>query len=203
MSSDASGAQRNARLTFLAVVAAFTLPILIAWMMTSGLLPWIPRARVNYGTLIEPVVDLKPSGAIEAKSHGSLDRPYGEWTLAVIPSTPCEQPCRQTLDHMHRIRLAISDPSSRLHMAAMVDRTAPLPDFSTFGADPQMSAFNVDKKLLIGLLQANNALAGANLSDRMIIIDYASRAMMIYPVDAEMAGITRDLKRLLRASKTN
>ena len=204
MNSPAAGTQRSARLTFLAVVAAFILPILIAWLMTSGLLPWIPRARVNYGTLIEPPVDLKPAAAAEANTSSQFDQPFGQWTLAVIPSTPCEQTCRQTLDHMRRIRLAINDPSDRLHVAAVVDRADLQPDLSAANADPQLKVFSTDKRGLMNLLRANNTLAGtSSIEDRMIVVDYASRAMMIYPVDAEMAGIARDLKRLLRASKTN
>jgi hypothetical protein len=59
------------------------------------------------------------------------------------------------------------------------------------------------RDLIDALLAARAVTDEQSGYNRMFLIDYASRAIIVYPADAEMAGVTKDIKRLLRASKTN
>jgi hypothetical protein len=190
------------RLTLLAVVAAFVLPIVIAWLMTSGVVPWMPRARLNYGTLIEPPIDL--NGIAIVTQSGSLEHRFGEWTLATIATNPCTQPCEATLDHLSRIHVALQEKGTRVHLVVFVDKGQGDFDARAHGAAARTVVLQTETAALLQSLSAGaSADSEPPAPNQIFIIDYAGRAMMRYHADADMAGVSRDLRRLLRASKTN
>lgn len=205
MNTDTTVARRRARLTMLAVVAAFALPIFLAWLLTSGLLPWTPKGRLNYGSLIEPTIDLNTRRFLD--EHGtvaSFDRRFGEWTIAIILPDPCEAECRRILDDAGRIRLALREEMARVRVAAIVDHAGAGIDPGARDAEVRTEVYRTSVADLIAALRAAGAVPdGQSGFNRIILIDYLSRAMMIYPARPDLAGVTKDLKRLLRASKTD
>lgn len=205
MTSATEPARRHARLTVLAVVAAFALPIFLAWLLASGVVPWLPRGRVNYGALVNPPLDLSTSRIVDERDGTvSLARRYGEWTLAVILPGECEEPCRTALDHMQRIHRALQKDMDRVQLAALVDREVSTSGLPRAAMQPGTRLYRIDTRELIDRLRAAHLLdQGESGYHRMTIVDYAARAMMVYPVDADMGGVTKDLKRLLRASRTD
>ncbi len=206
MNTDPTAAQRRGRLTMLAVVAAFVLPIFLAWLLSSGVLPWLPQGRLNYGSLIDPPVDLTTQRLLDPKggSPGNFDRHFGEWTMATILPDPCNTDCRRTLDAIARIRLALQQEMGRVHLAAIIDHDRPDPDIAAIDGDPGTRIYRTDVSELIAMLRAARAVGDDQTGySQIILIDHASRAMMIYPVQADMTRVTKDVKRLLRASKTD
>jgi len=157
---------------------------------------------LNYGTLIEPPVDL--NGIAVAASSESLGHRFGEWTLATIASTPCTQPCQTTLDHLHRIHVALQEKGTRVHLVVLVDKGLGDFDAKAHGAAPRTVVLEADTAAVLQSLGAGSATdSEPPAANQIFIIDYAGRAMMRYHADADMAGVSRDLRRLLRASKTN
>jgi len=196
--------KRRNRVTFLAIIAAFVLPLLIAWLLTSGVLPWLPKGRLNYGALVEPPVDLsKQTFLDDGEALTRLDRKFGDWTLAVILETPCDNDCRDTLDRMGRIHLALREQMGRVHLAAIVDRGTPTVDLKSVGVDAKTQVYRTVTADLIGLLREARALGDDRSGyNQLVIIDHAGQALMIYPPRPDMGGVHKDLERLLRASKT-
>ncbi|MGQ0658495.1 MAG: hypothetical protein ACT4NU_10450 [Chromatiales bacterium] len=195
---------RSRRLTLIGIIAAFTLPILIAWLLSSGMLEWLPRGRLNYGTLIEPPVDLSRQTFVdEGNAVVAFKHRLGDWTLATIVEMPCGNDCRDTLDRMRRVHLALREEMGQVHLAAIVDRGTPVADLRSVGADTNTQVYRTVAADLMELLRralaAEDPASGYN---RLMLIDYAGRAMLIYPPRADMGGVHKDLKRLLRASKT-
>lgn len=205
MNTDTTGAQRRARLTMLAVVAAFALPIFLAWLLTSGLLPWMPTGRLNYGSLIDPTIDLNTRRIIDENGTvASFDRRFGEWTIATILPDPCEAECRRTLDDAGRIRLALREEMARVQVAAIVDHAHGGLDLGAREAEARIEVYRTSVADLTAALRAARVVPeGESGFDRIILIDHLSRVMMIYPVRPDLGGVTKDIKRLLRASKTD
>jgi hypothetical protein len=206
MNTDPTAAQRRGRLTMLAVVAAFVLPIFLAWLLSSGILPWLPQGRLNYGSLIDPTVDLKTRRFLESdgESEASFERNFGEWTMATILPDPCDADCRRTVDAIARIHRALQQEMGRVQLAAIVNHDHRDLDIAGMEGDPGTRVYRTDVGKLIATLRAARAVGDDQTGySQIILVDHASRAMMIYPVQADMARVTKDVKRLLRASKTD
>jgi hypothetical protein len=119
-------------------------------------------------------------------------------------SQPCAEACRNNLDHLRRVHLALQEKMTRVHLVAFTEAAAPTFDAGANGAAPATVVVPTGASALLASLRASPSIAGIDVGrDQIFIVDYAGRAMMIYPNDADMAGITRDLRRLLKASKTN
>jgi len=204
MRSSVGSLQRRGLLILAAVTAVFVLPILLAWLLASGTIALLPKARVNHGSLIEPLLEL---GALtltaDADTMTPLDRRFGEWTLAVIIEMPCGPACLDVLDRMRRVHLALREEMGRVQLAAFVDEQTPPAELRSLGAAARTRVYRTNVPGLIERLRRAGAIgedeAGSN---RLIVIDYAARAMMIFPARADMGGVLKDLRRLLRASKT-
>ncbi|MCG3201381.1 MAG: hypothetical protein NFCOHLIN_01247 [Gammaproteobacteria bacterium] len=205
MNTETTAAQRRGRLTLLAVATAFVLPIFLAWLLTSGVLPWLPKGRLNYGSLIEPTIDLKSRQFLDENGFAtSFDRRFGEWTMAAILSDPCGADCRRTLDDVRRIRLALREEMARVYMAAIVDRGRTGAEPGARDTEGPTEVYRTSVAELMATLRAARAVPeGQSGFDQIILIDHRSRAMMIYPPHADLGSVTRDVKRLLRASKTD
>jgi hypothetical protein len=206
MNTDPTAAQRRGRLTMLAVVAAFVLPIFLAWLLSSGILPWLPQGRLNYGSLIDPTVDLKTRRFLESdgESEASFERNFGEWTMATILPDPCDADCRRTVDAIARIHRALQQEMGRVQLAAIVNHDHRDLDIAGMEGDPGTRVYRTDVGELIATLRAARAVGDDQTGySQIILVDHASRAMMIYPAQADMARVTKDVKRLLRASKTD
>ena len=196
---------KHGRFTLLAVVAAFLLPILIAWLLTSGVLPWMPKGRLNYGRVLEPTVSLQEMRFTGASgSEASLERRYGEWTMATIAGEPCEEHCRRNLEDMKRVHLAMREQTDRVRRIVLLGNGREEPALVEMLERLHIDYYFTDVQTLSQRLQSVQAVTDAEgIQDRIIFIDYASRAMMIYQPAAELGGVTKDLKRLLQASRTN
>lgn len=205
MKTDATAARRRGRLTLLAVAAAFVLPIFLAWLLTSGVLPWLPKGRLNHGSLIDPTIDLKSLQFLdESGATASFDRRFGEWTMAAILPEPCAAECRRTLDDMKRIRLALREEMARVYVAAIVDHARGALDVGARDTGAPTEVYRTSVADLVATLRAARAVPeGQSGFDQIILIDHFSRAMMIYPARPNLGGVTKDIRRLLRASKTD
>ncbi len=204
MNSSARPLERRGWVMLAAVTAVFVLPILIAWLLASGTIAVLPKERLNHGSLIEPLLELDSQRLVtDADTVTRLDRRFGEWTLATIIELPCAAACRDVLDRMRRVHLALREEMDRVHLAAFVDDQASPADLSSLGAPPQARVYRTDARELVERLRRAGAIGEDDVGlDRLIVIDYAARAMMIFPARADMGGVVKDLRRLLRASKT-
>lgn len=204
MNSAVRPLERRGLVMLAAVTAVFVLPILIAWLLASGTIAVLPKGRVNHGNLIEPLLELGSQTLMtDANTVTHLDRRFGEWTLATIIELPCAVACRDALDRMRRVHLALREEMDRVHLAAFVDDHASTGDLSSLGAAANTRVYRTDARELIERLRRAGAIREDDAGfDRLIVIDYAARAMMIFPAHADMGGVVKDLTRLLRASKT-
>jgi hypothetical protein len=92
----------------------------------------------------------------------------------------------------------------RVQLAAIVNHDHRDLDIAGMEGNPGTRVYRTDVGELIATLRAARAVGDDQTGySQIILVDHASRAMMIYPVQADMARVTKDVKRLLRASKTD
>jgi len=188
----ASPPKRN-RWVLLAVVAAFVLPILLAWWFAIMHPEAVPKRQLNNGELIHPPIDFAadPAGA----PLKALQLAPAEWSLVYFGAGPCSAECVRLVEVLTTIRGLVGAQGARVHVAALVD-----------GAPDQP----IDQALVIPDAAARALLAreatartGTARDQGIVILDSRRLAMMIFSVDADPAGIKEDLKRLLRGSAIN
>lgn len=187
-------APSHGRWVVLAVFGLFLLPVLLAWLLSSGRLDWAPRGHTNYGTLITPPLPLDPR--LETADRTRLPHRYGAWTLALIEDgSACSADCADGWDRLWRIREALQAEKFRVAAAVILEAGAAPPD-------PKALKLPVTPKAMQELRQALAQRDPMAIMDRLVIIDYQGSIIMLYPPHPDMGGVLNDLKRLLRASKT-
>ena len=191
MSTPPRAAQAKARRTLLVLVAVFTLPLVLAWVFTMGPLDWRPAKTVNYGVLVEPPLQLKSYGVMDATGAAlSVDAVARDWFLVVLRGAACREPCQGLMHIAERIQIAVGRDMRRVTLASLgPDDDAPSPR-------GQRWLLPADGKLVGALRRAT----GEQLDTVLLIVDHRGRIVLMYPPSEDGRGVLSDLKRLLRAS---
>lgn len=181
------------------IFGLFLLPIVLAWWFASGRLDWVPKGRINYGTLVMPAIALEPW--LEAGGRSRLPHTYGSWTLALIQGgAVCNAACADGWDRLWRVREALQGEKSRVTAAVILEVAATSPEARALLLPLSSWAM---QELLQALARRDPAASDAAVvKDRLVVIDYQGNIMMLYPLHPDMGGVLSDLKRLLQASKT-
>jgi hypothetical protein len=120
------------RLVFAAIVLVFATPLLTALVLhLSG---WRPANTRNYGTLVQPPVDV--SGADVRLADGSAFAWRDEqwhWNLLALPNGSCGDECRTRLAEIMRMRITLGRNADRLRVLYLGE---PLPAQDLAAATP-------------------------------------------------------------------
>lgn len=188
-----SAARRRSRITLLLIFAVAVAPFVAAWL---AYLYWKPDRFMNHGDLIEP--RQLPSAPLVLRDGRPfrLDEHRGKWMLIHADSGACEESCRKQLYYMRQVRLALGADRDR------VERVWLLTD------DRQPSDEIVALYDGVELVRAaGSALVAALPADRdpsehVYLVDPLGNLMLRFPRDPDPKGMVKDLKRLLKVSRT-
>lgn len=182
-------------LFFLAII--FSAPMVAAYF-------WVPTRFGNYGELVvppRPISNLlleKLSG--ESLSFSGLK---GKWTLLVLDSGACTDPCKKSVHTIHQIRLAQGEKSRRLQLALIVreNRVA----ISAFLAKyPDVIALTGQTNPIQSMIEQfsiDESDQPLRQPGRIYVVDPVGNFMMYYPENADANLIWKDLRRLLKVSQ--
>ena len=184
---------RRNRWVPLALVAAFVLPILVAWWFAIMHPEAVPQGQLNHGELLHPPVDLRPAAAGTALE--ALKLAPAEWGLMYYGAGPCAADCARVVELLTTVRSLIGAHGARVHVAALVD-AAPTQAFA-------QALMIVDPSARALLAREAAARTGILREQGIVLLDSQRLAMMIFALDASPVGIKEDLKRLLRGSAIN
>ena len=181
---------KSTKVTLLALTALFLLPLVLAWLMYSGLIEFHPAETSNHGNLVDPpvVARLPPDfEKSELQSH---------WVLVYPFSEPCEDQCRADLADLRQVRRSLGRDAERVRIVYLVgegekDRVA-------------RSTADIDVSALV-LADASGMLATQlnRIGNGAFLIDPLGNVMMHYPAGSDPSGMRRDLEHLLRYAKTD
>ena len=192
-------ARAPARRMLLLLAAVFILPFAIG----TGLfwLDWRPEKFGNYGELLQAPRQLPESGL----RHGD-GRPFpsselrGKWLLVLPVSGPCDSICRQNLQQMRQVHIALNKEQDRLQRVLIVSRDSGQADDPVWAELPQRFPDLVLATLPAGAAASdwNRVLGGAGRE--IYVVDPLGNVMMRYRDPIDMRGVLKDLERLLKYS---
>lgn len=186
-------ASRPARYTLALLVATFVLPFVLGTgLYLSG---WRPEKFGNHGDLIQPPRPMPETGLLQADGRPLPTAELsGKWLLMLPVEGSCGAPCRESLQQMRQVHLALNKEQSRLRRVLI----------STEGSPPLADMRQAFPDLLVAKLDPEAATAWAsaleNAGQGLLIADPLGNVIMRYDESTEMRGVHKDLERLLKYS---
>ncbi len=175
------------------MLAVAIAPFVLAWV---AYLLWTPDRTMNYGELIEPRQLPTAPLTLQDGRPFRLDGHLGKWVLVHAGSGVCEEPCRRRLYYMRQVRLALGADRQRIaRVWLLTDRALPPAEIAPLhdGVDIVRAAGSA----LLGALPAER-----DASDHVYLVDPLGNLMLRFPRDPDPKAMIRDLKRLLKYSRT-
>lgn len=182
-------ARKSNRLMLLLIAGAFVLPIVVAWLLASGLLGWRPLELVNHGALLNPPIDVTQVPH-DAASNPLRELPPADWAVVYVDDRPCDDACRKLLAELSAIRLVIGQQGTRVSVFGLFSNEPPSMPERTLVDAALVAAIRED----LGRRPEQPGLPFIGF------IDWRSQLMMHFAPDAPLKDIKSDLKRLLSAS---
>ena len=178
--------QPKSRLTLLAVIAIFAIPLIAAFLARSS--GWHPSETRNTGTLVDPPRDIK---TVEAKTPDGATfawkAPQFHWTLVMLPGPNCAANCIERIDEALRMRITLGRNAERLRVVYIGPK--------------QADEFFSQRAPLVNLSDSSNAFADyrAHNDDSLALalIDPQGLLMMRYPDGYSAQGLRGDITKII------
>lgn len=190
---------RKTRLTLLAIIAVFALPMIAAYL-------YRPSGEAgNYGTLVEPPRALQEFRMTDLEGNAAgLDTLEDKWTLMYVGGAECGETCRSNLYNIERVRLTQGKNVSRVQSLYLAPESMAAREVAdTLVEYEGVRGYRISGAELRSMapdFDWEGAAAAAG-SDRVYVIDPLGNLMMYYPGGADPSGMKDDLSRLLKVSQ--
>lgn len=175
------------RITLVALAALFLLPLLLAWLMYSGVIDWRPGVTSNRGRLVNPTV--------EAAWPASFAQPgvTDAWILLYELPRDCDQVCLDTRTSLRQVRRALGRDASRVRVLYLAGKP-------TVEAGPEIDPDALVVRDGSGMLSAQLSEIGGR---GVYLVDPLGNIMMAYDHGTDPNDIRLDLEHLLKYGKTD
>ncbi len=156
---------------------------------------WRPEKFGNHGDLIQPPRPMPETGLLQADGRPLPTAELrGKWLLMLPIEGSCGASCRESLQQMSNVHLALNKEQGRLRRALI----------STEGSPPFAELQQTYPDLLVAKLDPEASAEWASTLDNtgqgLLIADPLGNVIMRYDEAAEMRGVHKDLERLLKYS---
>lgn len=175
----------------LVLVIAICLAPVIASYLVYYVFP--PTARTNYGTLIEPQVELGPLDA-----RDPLGRFKGQWMLVTVQDGECDEACARRLFFMRQTHASLGKDRDRVDMVLLQTGGTPL-SAALVAAHPNLTRVDVAPAAVARWFPVGTD--GGPAAEHLFVVDPQHNLMMRFPRDPDPAETRKDLRRLMRASR--
>jgi len=169
------------------LVLAFALPMLIAiGLKVTG---WRAERTQNYGTLLEPPVDLAGVRArTDADATVSWRNTENRWLLLARVPERCDDPCWDELARLPRLRLALGRHAPRLELM-LLERAPP----------PERRAGLAPMRYAVLEPPAPDAIAhDPERGPAIWLVDPHGFLVLEYAPGYDLDRVIKDLKKLIR-----
>ena len=177
------------RLIILVVFLLFAVPVVVAYLLGSGMIDFEPDSMKNHGVFISPPV--KPADYTDAEWVNDLPE---HWTLIYRTPKVCDEACFEWEDKLHRFNLTLAQNADKLELMLLAK------DFDLRGEDP----FKHIKKIATDGHSALNALLdelsnqSVGRGEGLYVVAPEGYLMMAFTPDNEPQDIIKDLKLLVK-----
>jgi hypothetical protein len=173
------------RLTLLAVMSVFIIPLMLAGTLYANL-DWRPAGTTNSGQIIaKPLSELA----------GSVVTASGKWTLLMPLPEHCDLNCQADLFKLRQVREALGKYTERIDYAVLEPESGKTPLSSELLAEHAQMTIYSSQALW-------NEIDGSGFADRgdVLLIDPLGNLVMRYDEGFVARGLYKDLKRVLKLS---
>jgi cytochrome oxidase Cu insertion factor (SCO1/SenC/PrrC family) len=188
----------SSRAVLVVIAGMFILPLVLAWLMFSGLIEFRPAATRNLGLLVEPPVPVSWNAVrVEGADGPSTDDFAGHWLVLYAVPRPCDESCIKAVAGLRQVYKAAGRDQSRIRLALLhrLEEPGPLRDvYAGFYLLENPGGELWDT--LEAISRQRNASAGGPGSS--YLVDPLGNIMMVYPAGSDPNDLRMDLKRLLR-----
>lgn len=179
--------ETRSRLALIGIVALFLAPFLVAvWLRFSG---WQPQHTRNFGTLIQPPLELQSIALTRADGSAYAYEPLERiWQVVVLPPPDCGKPCLRLADALYRVWMGEGRKADKVRILWF----GPLPaEVAAFPALIAMQESPALRAALPGMQPTPEGLP-------VFLIDPKGFGVMHYPPGFEPRGLLKDLGRLIK-----
>lgn len=183
------------------MIAIFAAPVIATWFFYLNP-EYLPSGRTNKGEIIQPVLPLPATLALETPAGEAFDPGTlgGKWTLVYLGGGACDEVCLDRLIAMRQIRLALGE--SRLSVERLLILTDPTASALASDLETKLDGMHAVLADASGAAALFDSLGeGMAALDRIYILDPMGNLMMRYARDAAAQDTLDDMERLLKASK--
>jgi hypothetical protein len=180
------------------LVATFALPVVVGTgLFWSG---WRPQKLGNHGELIQPPRPMPEAGLLQPDGRPlPISELHGKWLLVMSMSGSCGVSCRQSLQQMSQVHLALNKEKSRLRRVFIGTGPMVTKDSSALAElrqlFPDIAVATIDSKAETAW---SSALEGSGQA--VFLADPLGNLILRYDVPTDMRGMLKDLERLLKYS---
>ena len=196
---DSTARTKRGRWSLILLVLVCAAPVLLSYFTYYVIRP---AGRMHHGELIEPQRALPAWPGTDLQGQAlALDQLKGQWLLVAVGSGACAEKCERVLFVQRQLQKMLNKDSDRLERVwLLTDPTPPAPALLQ-----SIEGATVLKVPADSLAQWLAPASGQALEDHLYLVDPMGHWMMrfTYPQDAKLvAGMKRDLERLMRASSS-
>jgi hypothetical protein len=178
----------------LLIAGLFGLPILVAWLLTSGWVEMGGRDQLNHGDFIKPALDLEKL-PLAPGSQVLRELAPADWAMLYVGAGSCDDLCVRTLRELATVRSVIGNELTRVSVFGLLASASAPPV-----AQAPLPRLLIDPATVLAIDAALRARGGSVALPRIVFLDWRGQLMMSFAPDSPPADIKQDLKRLLKAS---
>ena len=186
---------------FLLALIIFGTPFLVISLSTFWYYAGLgPKATVNYGTMIEPPVDL---GSLELELNYqplNIDSMERKWMIIHFLDDRCNEDCLEAFYFSRQINTAIGREKDRVKRFYVASSETQEKVKKLFQSETNLTAISA---MNLNLLRQKMTEAGINpfIQPGFLLADPLGNIILSYQGDIDPKKILSDIKKLLRASK--
>jgi hypothetical protein len=184
----------TARKQFIVIASIFILPVIVAGLMSKGVIDLVPKSRTNLGILVQPTLAMTWTEELKEDLGG-------QWVLAVPLNTRCIDECEHRLTGLRQLHLALGRQQTQVRIVLITPNTDVSLDSRLLAIYPYFDIAPDRHSEFSGPLMKARASAletGPDSVDGIYLIDPQGRIMMYYHPDTDPNDIKSDVEHLLK-----
>lgn len=191
----------SSRVALIVIASIFLLPLVLAWLMFSGVIDYRPTATRNLGQLVAPTVPVSWRGANETGSDTPLAEVFGDhWLVLHAVPRGCDEACLEAVSGLRQVHLAAGRDRDRIRLALLHRGEDPeglrrIYDAFHLVENPDGTLWRILERV------AEDARPPADAPGGTYLIDPLGNIMMFYAAGTDPNDLKKDLKSLLTWSK--
>jgi hypothetical protein len=177
------------RLTILVVFLLFAVPVVVAYLLGSGLIDFEPDNTKNHGVFISPPIKL--ADYTEADWVKALPE---HWTLIYRTADVCDERCFEWEDKLHRFNLTLAQNADKLELMLLAN------DFDLRQEDPYSHIKKVTTRghQALNVMFDNLSSQSLGAGEGLYVVAPEGYLMMAFTPENQPQDIIKDLKLLVK-----